>query len=497
MSKAHTHRWLVASIVSAFLALSSWAISSPIGSSPDDDFHLSSIWCGQGIREGLCEVGTGERGDYMVPSTVLANAGCFAFQSSNSGECFYDESLYETPRVNQSAQLYPVVYYWTLSWLASKDLYFSTISMRLFNVLIAVFLVVLLVTYMPQAQKRIPLISFAISSVPLGVYLLASNNPSSWSYLAVVALFSSTLGFFITDKPLNRLPLGLISLVTLIMAAGSRTDSAIYSIIAISLAALLAFSRQAITAINITFAFLLTLIAASFFFLSTSGGAYTQELANSTSDAPAGTSILFNLAELPSLWIGVFGSWGLGWLDTVLPPAVWITTYFVYASVVFSAMRYFDFKQYLAAFLAALSLVILPMYVLTRYGLSVGQTVQPRYLLPLLGLLAAVALYRKHSSDGLSFSRGQVWMIGTGLIFANSLALNVNLRRYISGQDVRSFDLDNAVEWWWAGLPVSPSFVWAAGSIFFALLLISIWKLRHVFGLPVEERRIEPKTPKI
>ena len=267
MSKAHTHRWLVASIVSAFLALSSWAISSPIGSSPDDDFHLSSIWCGQGVREGLCEVGTGERGDYMVPSTVLANAGCFAFQSSNSGECFYDESLYETPRVNQSAQLYPVVYYWTLSWLASKDLYFSTISMRLFNVLIAVFLVVLLVTYMPQAQKRIPLISFAISSVPLGLYLLASNNPSSWSYLAVITLFSSILGFFITDKALNRLPLGLISLVALIMAAGSRTDSGIYSIIAIGLAALLAFSRQALTAINITFAFLLTLIASLFFFL--------------------------------------------------------------------------------------------------------------------------------------------------------------------------------------------------------------------------------------
>ena len=32
-----------------------WAFAAPIGAGADADFHLSSIWCGQGERQGLCE----------------------------------------------------------------------------------------------------------------------------------------------------------------------------------------------------------------------------------------------------------------------------------------------------------------------------------------------------------------------------------------------------------------------------------------------------------
>ena len=47
--------WAAVSVMSIIFAFSSWAVTSPIGSSPDDDYHLASIWCGQGFRDELCE----------------------------------------------------------------------------------------------------------------------------------------------------------------------------------------------------------------------------------------------------------------------------------------------------------------------------------------------------------------------------------------------------------------------------------------------------------
>ena len=36
---------VIALIASVFGTGVAWAVSSPIGASPDDDYHLGSIWC--------------------------------------------------------------------------------------------------------------------------------------------------------------------------------------------------------------------------------------------------------------------------------------------------------------------------------------------------------------------------------------------------------------------------------------------------------------------
>ena len=40
--------WLI-TCLAAFAALAGWSLASPAGSSPDDDYHLASIWCAQGL----------------------------------------------------------------------------------------------------------------------------------------------------------------------------------------------------------------------------------------------------------------------------------------------------------------------------------------------------------------------------------------------------------------------------------------------------------------
>ena len=37
-----------------FVTCAGWALASPVGAAPDDDYHLASIWCAQGEREGVC-----------------------------------------------------------------------------------------------------------------------------------------------------------------------------------------------------------------------------------------------------------------------------------------------------------------------------------------------------------------------------------------------------------------------------------------------------------
>ena len=55
-----------------------------MGSSPDDDFHLASIWCGLGEREGLCEAGTGDDSREVNRDLVVGSV-CYAYAPERSG----------------------------------------------------------------------------------------------------------------------------------------------------------------------------------------------------------------------------------------------------------------------------------------------------------------------------------------------------------------------------------------------------------------------------
>jgi hypothetical protein len=485
-AKRLTLLWSASAVLSAILALSAWAFASPSGASPDDDYHLSSTWCAQGVREDLCETIPGKNESLKVPYSVVANQYCFAFQSDVNGSCPYNNELYETSRLNNILGYYPPVYYWTMSWLASTDVYTSVLSMRIANGLLAVVLLSALIVALPNHLRRVPIYAFLIPFIPLGIFLMASNNPSSWAYLGVITLFSALTGFLSVDKPKPKLALAILSLLGVLLAAGSRADAAAYSLLAIALAFVISFSKGAFKPVNaIVGGALSSITLLSFLYLSRQGTIAAGGVMSGPKDPDLPIpSVLINLTNLPQLWTGVFGTWGLGWVDTLMPPLVWVSMLSIYAAVVFSAVRWFDFRQSISFGLVFLALVFVPMYILSINRLVVGQDVQPRYLLPLMALLVAVALFRSSSTTGLIFSRGQVWIVGAILVLANSVSLNTNLRRYISGIDIKSFNLDNTVEWWWPNFTFSPNAVWLIGSTFFALLLISLWNLRFALALP-------------
>ena len=53
-------------VIAAAVAGLAWAISSPIGSSPDEDYHLASIWCPPPVESSGCRVQMDAQGTTTV-----------------------------------------------------------------------------------------------------------------------------------------------------------------------------------------------------------------------------------------------------------------------------------------------------------------------------------------------------------------------------------------------------------------------------------------------
>ncbi len=137
---------------------------------------------------------------------------------------------------------------------------------------------------------------------------------------------------------------------------------------------------------------------------------------------------------LPFLWTGVWGTWALGWLDTGLPAIVPWAAVSAFVVVAFAGLGRMSWRKAIAATGVLLVLVVLPTYVLTAGGDMVGEQLQPRYLLPLIVLFAFV-LVTEPPGAFMSFTRLQTFAIFGALALANLVALQVNIRRYITGSD--------------------------------------------------------------
>jgi hypothetical protein len=464
----------------AVLALLAWAFASPIGSAPDDDYHLASIWCANPLNTDACAT-TSDQAEREVPEAIRLVA-CYAGAPEVSASCqdglvFDQHVTVETNRGNFLGQ-YPPVFYTVMSVLVGPDIQASALLMRVLTILLFVGLTTALCLLLP-ADRRVPLIGgWLIASVPLGLFLLASNNPSSWALIGVGSSWLALLGWFESEGR-RRIALGVLYAVTGLMAAGARTDAAVYVVIGSAAVLWLTFRRtRPYLMLSILPAAMA--IAAALFYLGSGQQAVVESGLGSGDlqpDAPAGSHaprdpfglLAYNLLYVPTLWVGALGQWGLGWLDTTVPPVVWVGASAVFAGVVFAALSRVTVRKAIVVGGIGLVLWLLPTYVLVRGGNIVGENVQPRYLLPLILLLGGVALL-PYAGRGLRLGRVQLLLIGIALVIGNAFALHSDIRRYVTGVDATGVDLDAGAEWWWPVGP-GPMATWVIGSLAYAGLL--------------------------
>jgi hypothetical protein len=468
-------RWLVLAGL-ALVTLLSWALASPPGSSPDDDYHLASIWCARGPSQH-CGLVPGDPTSRVVPWEVNAVA-CFAFHSESSAACQQGlDTQPDAPRnLGNWNGGYPPVFYYVMSFLVTDHLGTSVFLMRSLNAVITVGMIGGLALLLPRRLRMLVTVPALVTAVPLGVSLFASTNPSSWTVLGVATFWPALYAAFETTGRRSLLLQG-VAVLAMLLAAGSRADGSLF--IVMSVALVLMLRLRAVRSHRWVLVTCLVCVVIPFLFFVGAGqsAALTNGLGPAPPPAPGAPPVTWvglavtNLQALPTLWFGSlgYGNMGvLGWLDTPFPGLVGFLATAVWLVVVFGAWRVMSRGKALAIALVGLALVVYPVVVLGRSGMTVGSGFQARYELPLLVLLAGMSLLRV-DSFGARYSVFQRGVLIMSLVVAHTIALFTQIRRYVTGLDVSGLDLDHGREWWWHG-PLSATAVWTIGSASFAVV---------------------------
>ena len=120
-----------------------WALSSPVGSSPDDNYHQTTIWCvdaTSSTSSDTCQVtGTSETtGGRVVEVPALVGApNCYAFQPAESGACQrpLEGEKISTETIDNGT--YPGGFYRVMHLLVRDSIPESVLAMRFLNVTLA------------------------------------------------------------------------------------------------------------------------------------------------------------------------------------------------------------------------------------------------------------------------------------------------------------------------------------------------------------------------
>ena len=479
---------MVLAPILVFVSLMAWALASPVASSPDDDFHLVSTWCASPNSSAYCLPGTDSE-TRVVPET-LVKASCFAAKPQVSAGCQNGLDFTAMPTTLTSrgnfVGAYPPVYYATMGVFASNNIEVSVIAMRTFTVLLFTALLTALYLLLPVRRRPALVWSWLLTTVPLGLFILTSNNPSSWTTIGVGCGWIALLGFFETaaDRPNmpRKIALGAIFALCAFMAAGSRGDGALYSLVAIVAVGILSFSRTRRFLLDSILPIAVAIMCVAMYRFSRPIASVTEGVTSDSSNVLG--AMLNNLQQVPSLWMGILGKeWGLGWLDTSMPAVVWVAGLTCFIGVGFIGARALSVRRLLVLVGGALLLALLPAVLLALAGDNVGENLQPRYILPLVVLFAGIVML---SSDGMTnrLTRAQ-WIFVTALLsVAQVIALHINMQRYISGVGNQGVNLNNDMQWWWH-LPLSPMAVWIIGSLAYSALTFVV--LQRVNKLPLRE----------
>ncbi len=468
-------------VVSLALAGIAWVLASPLGSAPDDDYHLASIWCPQPIEDS-CKVTVIDGVEAVeVPVAIGDYSPCYAFHPEWSAECtlgFSDDATRWAHRYD--AGNYPGGFYRFHHLFVSDDPQSAALVMRVVNLVISMAVIGAVVALAPRRQRSAMTYALLASWVPMGIYFVASNNPTSW---ALTGTFAYATGVYASTRAQGGRRWVLLALGALgaLLCFLSRFDAALYVFVgSVALAFAVRWTRrmwpQALVAA------VLGLIGLAEMLVGSSGGAGPVDEAASA--GPVREAVLAAM-DLPNFLAGFYGvGFGPGWLDVPLDSAVTLPPLLVAGAVLVMGLRRGTWRSWMASLMVLGAMLGLPMVMAVTGVFPQLVGYQPRYILPLLPVLFFMLLTGSDDSEeGLVLTRPQAAFIGFSLVLANMMALRMVLLRYVHGVDAGFLlNLDFNREWWW-DLPFGPMAVWITGSVAFLVAVgITVATLRDRRG---------------
>ena len=470
-------------VIAALLTLGAWALSAPLASSPDDNFHMPSMWCAHGTSSGdRCREVRKDPDARYVPAQASVEVSCYVFDPTKSAACqqpvMADLNARALVTYGNWQGVYPPVYYWLSGWLVSSDTVLSVLLIRAFTGSVVVALVATLFLLVPRNLRSVAVAPIVALSVPLAASLFSSTNPSAWGIAGPAVLWVALHAAYASVQR-RQWALCALALVATVVGAGARADACLFSAMAVILAFILNLPRLRASIVP-TLTGIVSIAVATVLFLSAdqsgalSAGLASEQVIGDQASTGVVELTVSNLGQLSILFTGFLGTTPIGWIDTSMPPVVpFLSVLAVTVLLTLSWRRSSSRRHAVALALSGLSLFVYPLYILGRSHLTVGQGVQPRYLLPLAVIFTGLVLLTGSARLSLLQSR----VVAAALAVSHSFALHVQLRRYVTGLDVSSWNLDAHREWWWNRMPAGPTVVWVVGSLAFAVLAFATMRL--------------------
>ena len=480
-----------------FVALSAcfgaWALSSPAGSAPDDPFHLASIWCASDLPGQECTPagGSADKGtvNRLLPQDLVGSP-CYARHSEQSAACqrTLGSELVPSPANNG---LYPQGFYAVMHPFAGDDVTASVLTMRLVNGILGSALITLALVLAPAGLRRASALAWLVGLVPLGMFFVPSTNPSTWTIIGLGTYWVFMLRYLTEPSGRMNWLAGGLAVFTAVLTVSSRVDGSAYLCVVTAACLLLSIRRfRDALGPRLVLPILVGIAAFVRFVTLQSSNVLVSGASPHDASEPGrqGLGLLVNnLFNFPTYLAGMFGqTFGLGWLDTYLPPAVGATScVLAVVLVVLTAGSYWTWKR-LAVALLGIAVVAVPILVLQQSHAFVGEVVQPRYVYPLLLVFLGAAAYTAEwsAAPGLTLRRAHVVFFVVGASVANAFALHTEIKRYVMGLAVRRLNLDTGQEWWWSSGP-SPLLLWMIGSVAGVLAFSALAGFARSAAVPV------------
>lgn len=482
-------------LVCFWIALVAWALGSPSESSPDDEFHVANIYC-------LADSATCRSDDAEWPNGQIAwpanpadrgpeyahleeiypdlwplpqprAVPCFAF-TAGPADCLnqQDPSL-NTPGTPDQLGYYPPVYYKFMSLFTLDTIRKSVVLWRLINVSLTIVVVWISVALSLPRHRRAIVIAWLVSSVPFGVFLVASINPSAWAIIGAISLVGPLTALLTREPAPPRAFWARVTFVVVcaVMAMGARTEGILHVGLAAAVAILLGVGR--VRRPRSWSPVLLTLIV-----VLAGSGVLLQ------SQADKASSLLGRVIAVPEsvviwdqffTWVTVLNgavAGPLGWLDVAMPASVATLAAAAFWGALFIGLSSMYGRKMAALGVVIMSLVAVPAF----FGIlaaSAGGGLQARYFLPYVYLLGFTAQVGAQGSLQPDWRVAQRWALVVALAVANSLALLAMTVHFVSGpvpgaNNPRAFAAVPVPEWWWDAW-LSPFGNWVLGTITFAI----------------------------
>ena len=478
LSKYLFRRTLMAVLL--FLTLAAWANASAVGSSPDEDYVLTSIWCGSqfNYREGNpphCRPDPDRYWGMILP--ILAAEPSLCFQrlgkdySAACQEEIYNQEI-STDLLNRG--LYPSRYFDALRNFVSPFIEASVVKMRLFNSFLGASLILLAVS-LDRRRLSDAFITWLAVIAPVVTYFIASVNTSSWTLIGTTCFVYALIAALKNrGKPRIWIPASLLALFSLWFTNSSRYEG---KYVILLLGAAILYSEFApknfklskkTTLISVAILPILYVIYNYFSDVYDSINLFDdgRYLFTEGITTTADNLLLENFLNLPRFILGFFGSWGLGWFEVEMNQTVWLFTLQAFLLTTVFALRKSS-KIHRIIFGGMFTIMCVAILYANQNAFSkIGGVVQPRYFLPFfLGLVIITATYKT-----VRYPNSLVITVAILATISNSIALRNTIRRYTTGQDVFiSKSLNNPIEWWWQFGP-QPETVWLVGTLAFAAL---------------------------